>query len=456
MSLDDYRPARKYAEQHDRDLAKATAKVDATTQDEVGEARKRADRDVWKTGLHSNSKGFIGDEFNVLVALRIAPVLVGLVRFNQFALEVEFTRAPPWRAVAPGTPWAEADDTALMVWLQAEGIPVRSRSTVADTVVLAAQDHAYHPVRGYLDGLQWDGEPRLAIWPQEYLNADGPGDYLAAVGPAFLRSAVARIMQPGCQSDHMLVLEGPQGIGKSTVVKTLAKEPSWYADNLPDVHSKDAALQLSGRWIIEVNELKAIRGSQLEAVKAFITTTVDTFRPPYGRRTAQFARQSVFVGTTNESDYLRDRTGNRRYWPIRCGRIRLDALQADRDQLWAEAVHTYRAGEPWHLSGDVVTLAAAEQRGRVFVSELEADVAEYLANRTDTSKEISVQDVLVHCLGLDRMADSYAEQARRLGPAIAEALEACGWRKAGRTRDEARTRRTLYRFPDAGQGGQGK
>ncbi|MCE7902126.1 MAG: virulence-associated E family protein [Gammaproteobacteria bacterium PRO9] len=411
--------------------------------------------EIWKDNLRKNRSGYIGDEYNVQHTLRHAPEFHGLVRFNAFSLEVEVTGPLPWRNCPAGSKWLETDDTALMVWLQERDINVRGRATVADSVALVAADTAFHPVRDYLDSLVWDGEPRLRVWPYDYLGASGDPVYVAAVGLRFPVSAVARIFEPGCQADHVLVLEGPQGSGKTSTARALAVQPEWFAGSLPDIHTKDAAIQLAGHWIVEVAELKAVRNSQLEAVKSFITETADTFRPPYGRRTGKFPRQCVFIATTNETDYLRDRTGNRRYWPLRCGRIDVEALTRDRDQLWAEAVHEYGQGTAWHLTADEGALAAAEQRDRVYVSEIEADVAEYLARQQAAGHvEVSVRDVLVYGLNLNPDAAGYAETARKLGSAVAEALEHCGWSKAARVRGEG-VRRTVYRLT-AGQGGQGK
>lgn len=420
---------------------------------EVANLADRREATDWTGELRRRGDGYVGDELNVLTALRKAPELAGLVRFDSFALNVEFTRGPPWRTCLPGEKWTERDDTALQAWLQGHSINVRGRATVADSVALVAEEHAFHPVRDYLDGLEWDREPRLKIWPYEYLDASGSPSYVAAVGLRFLVSAVARIYEPGCQADHVLVLEGAQGIGKTSAARALAIRSDWFAGSLPDIHTKDAALQLLGHWIVEVAELKAVRNSQLEAVKSFITETADTFRPPYGRRTAKFPRQCVFIATTNESSYLRDRTGNRRYWPLRCGRVDVENLLRDRDQLWAEAVHEYRQGTAWHLTAQESAQAADEQRDRVYVSELETDVSEYLTNQRKCGRnDVSVRDVLTFGLGLDPSAPGYAEQARKLGPAVSDALEHCGWQKAARVRG-AEGRRTLYVF--AGQGGQG-
>jgi predicted P-loop ATPase len=396
--------------------------------------------DDWHERLARTSSGYLRDERNIIIALRSAPALAGLIRFNEFSLETELTRSPPWRETPPRATWTETDDTQLMEWLQIEKVNVRNRGAVADCVAVVARDHGFHPLREYLLALKWDGKPRLQNWLTHYLNASGPPGYLAAVGTRFLVSAVARIMQPGCQADHVLVLEGAQGIGKTSAARALAVQPEWFAGNLPDIHTKDAALQLCGRWIIEIAELKAIRNSQVEATKNFITETRDTFRPPYGRRTGQFPRQCVFVATTNESEYLRDRSGNRRYWPVRCARIDVTALERDRDHLYAEAMHLYRAGSAWHLTDDEIRLALSEQQERVHVTELEQDVESYLY--TVKGDVVTVHDVLIYGLRLDPDKSTYAETARKLGPAVAEALERAGWQKDARRGKE---RRTTYR-----------
>jgi predicted P-loop ATPase len=422
--------------------AEAAARATADAADDGREAIQSENGQAvdWHSRLEPTSSGYLGDERNIIIALRYASEFAGLVRFNEFSLETELTRSPPWREATAGAPWTETDDTRLLAWLQDEGIKARSRGAVADCVGVAAQYHCVHPVRGYLAGLTWDGKPRLRVWLADYLNASGPPEYLAAIGTRFLISAVARIMEPGCQADHVLVLEGAQGIGKTSAARVLAVRPEWFAGNLPDIHTKDAAMQLCGRWIIEIAELKAIRNSQVEATKNFITQTSDTFRPPYGRRTAQFPRQCVFIATTNESEYLRDRSGNRRYWPARCERIDVEALERDREQLYAEALHLYRAGAAWHLSGDEIRLAVEEQQERVQVTELEHDVASYL--QTVPGDEVTVREVLIHGVRLDPDKPTYAESARKLGPAVAEALERSGWVKDAR---RGKQRRTTYR-----------
>jgi len=400
----------------------------------------------WRALLAPSGAGFIGDERNVILALRNAPELAGLVRFNEFRLDVEFTRAPPWRNHEAGAAWGEADDTSLAAWLQERGLKVRGRAVVADSVVVAARDRQFHPVKLYLESLKWDGTVRLDSWLVDYLHAKGAPEYLAAIGRRFMVSAVARILNPGCQADHALVLEAPQGFGKTSAARVLAVRPEWFAGNLPDVHGKDAAMQLVGRWVVEIAEMRAVKASEIEATKNFLTQTADTFRPPYGRRTAQFPRQNVFIGTTNEREYLRDRTGNRRWWPVLCGRVDASVLAEAIDQLYAEAVVEFRAGAQWHLLDHEEVLAADEQQARVPRTEIEVEVGEYLAQLT--SRETNTRDVMVYGLRLDPDKSDYIERARRIGREVSEAIEMCGWVRKGRREGGGQNRRTVYLRPE--------
>jgi predicted P-loop ATPase len=385
----------------------------------------------------------IGDEANTLHALRSAPELAGLVRFNEFAARVEFSRSAPWRHVEPGHEWSDADDVDLQAWLQVRGLEVRARNTIADCVSRVARDNPVHPVRDWLASLTWDGRPRLSHWLLDYLGGEGPPAYLEAIGPAFLISAVARVFRPGCQADHVLTLEGPQGSGKTSAVRVLGRP--WITEGIPDLQHKDASLHLAGVWLVEISELAAVRRTDsIEHVKAFLTRNVDRYRPPYGRRTVDVPRHCVFIATTNEAAYLRDPTGNRRFWPVHCADIDLAALERDRAQLWAEAVHRYKAGEPWHLGADVSEIATTEQEARRYVTELEQDVAEYLERMAAQGHtELAVRDVLRDALGVLTTDDPRA--AAGLGPQVAAAMARAGWKRVTRM-GHGRNRRTLYRF----------
>lgn len=400
-------------------------------------------RDVssWKAFLRRSDRGkILGDEANVMHALRSAPELSGRIRFNEFFGRVEIARDVVWRADASGSAWTDDDETDLMAWLQRQEIPLRARSTVGDAVQRVAKDNLSHPVRAYLDGLEWDGGNRLNVWLYRYLAAQENRKYLAAIGTAFLISAVARIYEPGCQADHVLVLEGRQGIGKTRTLQLLGNP--WTTDSLPDLHSKDAALQLAGVWLVELAELAALRRSEIEAVKGFISRRVDRYRPPYGRHAIDSPRQCVFVATTNEATYLRDPTGNRRYWPVRVQDVDFDALERDRDQLWAEAVELYREGRPWHLIDDDARLAAREQDKRLHRSELEQCVAEFLDSLEDRGiTETTTRDVFTRALGLQFPED--VDKSRRLGTEVHQAIASCRWHRVG-AKGRGERRRVVY------------
>jgi putative DNA primase/helicase len=401
----------------------------------------------WHARLRKNENGkSIPDEANAMIAMRSAPELAGILQYNEFAMQCEMRKSPPWRPAARCDRWTDNDDLQLMVWLQHAGIGMRSRGSISECVSVIAHERTVHPVREYLIEQQWDLTPRLNTWLARYMGAMGGDEYLSAIGRRWMISAVARVMQPGCQADHTLVFEGIQGAGKSRTARALAVNPDWFADRIPDLHTADAAIQLAGRWIVELAELAAIRHTaSIESSKAYLTRTFDVYRPPYGRRSISVPRQCVFIGSTNEASYLRDRTGNRRYWPVACGDIDIEMLERDRDQLWAEALVAYEAREPWHLDNDEQSLAVAEQDERVIVSELESEVANYL-NRLEGGgiREVEVKQVLIHALNLEPDKSDYADKAGRLGPQVIGVMRSQGWEKVGVV-GRGKTRRNIFR-----------
>lgn len=411
-----------------------------TTADDL----KNENGPIWIGKLRVRGQHFIGDEGNVLTALREAPELVGLVRYNDFRNQVEFARAPFWREALIGEPWREQDDLDCQRWMQEQNIDVRQRSVVSDCVERVARDSPFHPVRDYLQALDWDGVPRLDGLLRTHFAASGDVRYLAAVGTKFLISAVARILHPGAQVDHVLVLEGEQGTGKTSSVRILGRQ--WVADGLPNLHDKDSAIYLQGVWIVELPELAAIRRTgDLESIKAFLSRTSDRFRPPYGRRTVDVPRQCVFIATTNEAQYLRDPTGNRRFWPVHCGAIDLLALDRDCDQLWAEAAARFVRGEPWHLTSDEAARARQEQAARIFVTELEQQVTEYLDRLVESGvTKTTMRDVLISAAALTPDTDRYIETAGKLGPQVAAILKRHGWERIGEF-GRSPNRRVMYR-----------
>lgn len=385
---------------------------------------------------------------NAAIALREAPDWKGVLAFDQFALNVTTKKPAPHQDRA-GETWTDYDDQRTMQWLQRNGILVNSKVT-GEAVQMVAQENPFHPVHDYLKSLEWDGKPRLGTWLIDYLGAaDSP--FVRAIGPRWLISAVARIFEPGCQVDHTLLLEGDQGIRKSSALHTLAGE-RYFADHLSDLGSKDSRLELHGKWIIELEELDRVRRGDLPRIKAFLTARSDHFRAPYGRRTEDVPRGCVFAGSVNDDSPLTDETGNRRFWPVKCGSIKLDTLARDRDQLWAEAHERYRAGDKWWLeTAGLDALAQAEQEQRYEPGIWDEVILEWLDNPRQaydndgpnqlpiepfhsSPGKVAITDILLHAIHkpLDRLTQADRNQ-------VARCLTHAGWiRKQDRSRGPLR------------------
>ncbi len=333
----------------------------------------RAGRDAppaWLKGCQAAREGDPrGNLSNAMLALRGDPRFAGLFRLD------EMLRAPVIvDADAPGgvRPVTDADVSRLQEWLQRAGLETLGKDVTHQAVGLRAAECAFHPVRGYLDGLRWDGRRRVRQWLHTHLGADD-GPYTQRIGAMFLTAMVARIFEPGCKADYMVVLEGPQGARKSTACRILGGP--WFSDCLPDLDRDPVrvAQHLRGKWLIKVAELSATNRAESEALKAFISRREEIFTPKYARLEVHEPRQCVFVGTTNRAAYLRDETGGRRFWPVGVGAIDAAGLARDRDQLFAEAVHLYRQGGEWWPDGDfepprLVGRALARARARTHPS----------------------------------------------------------------------------------------
>ena len=259
---------------------------------------------------------------------------------------------------------------------------------------------------------------RLDRWLTIYLSAQNT-NYSRAVGARWLVSAVARIYRPGVKADCCLILEGPQGSRKSTALKTLAGP--YFTDELADLGTKDSVLQTRGVWIIELSELDTLNRSEVGRIKAFMSRTTDRFRPPYGKRLVESPRQCVFAGTVNHSNYLRDETGGRRFWPVACGSIDIDGLARDRDQLWAEAKARFDRGFLWWLeTAELVQEAAAEQADRYEEDPWEELVARWIEDRPSAA----VGEVLSLCLDKPRAQWTQSDKNR-----VARCFQALGWER---------------------------
>ena len=362
---------------------------------------------------------------NALIALRNDPALRDAFGFDEMLRTPTLfheINAPIGGQLPEPRPLTDKDITDVQEWMQEAGLKRMARETVRDAIASYAQDHAYHPVRDYLDALQWDGEDRLDGWLTNYLGVEQSA-YSDGVSSLFLTSMVARILDPGCKVDHMLVLEGPQGELKSTACHMLAGE--WFSDNLPDITSgKDVQQHLRGKWLIEVDEMHAMSKAEASVLKSFISRTTERYRPSYGRLEVIEPRQCVFIGTTNKDAYLRDETGGRRFWPVKCGAIDLEALAANHDQLFAQAVVRYRNGLPWWPSKEFEREhIQSEQEARYEGDAWEQPISEYLSGVAKTT----ITAVAVNALGFRNDRLGTTDQRR-----IQAVLTMLGWRRGKR------------------------
>lgn len=365
---------------------------------------------------------------NVQTILRQHPEVSGCFALNQLSQSIEVLRLPPWKQTF--SPVDDTDFTHFVAFLNGLGL-APSRDTVIKSLEAVAAEVKFHPVKDYLMGLTWDGKGRLTGELLRYLSLT-PNPYEKAVIKRFMISAVARAFEPGCKVDTMLILEGAQGVGKSTVLSVLASE-AWFLDNLTDIGSGKAAQeQLRGKWLIEIAELDAMSKAEATKTKSFLSTRHDNYRVPYARITQDFPRSCVFAGTTNESTYLADSTGARRFWPVRVnGAIDLENLAAARDQLWAEATTLYQAAEQWHLTDYEVQLASEQQALRLARDPWDDALAEALRLRpfdVDAPKLIAQQE-------LYEMLNIPAER-RHVGHAkrLTRSMTSLGWENVGERR----------------------
>jgi predicted P-loop ATPase len=297
-----------------------------------------------------------------------------------------------------------------------------------DVVIDTARANAFHPVQDYLDSLHWDGKPRLDRWLATYAGAKDT-KYVRAVGRLVLIAAVRRAREPGVKFDEMMVLESAQGTEKSSALEALAVNPDWFSDSLPlNADDKKVIETLAGRWIVEAAELKGMRKGDIEHLKAFLSRRIDRARMSYGRLVTEVPRQCVIVGTTNSERYLRDATGNRRFWPVRVKRFNLAALRRDRDQLWAEVAQAEARGESIRLDPKLYSAAGDQQEERriedPWVGMIEAALG-------DLSGKVTVEDVWLIVNVPEGMRTQ--EHNARLGDAMRE----LGWDRT-RRRDGGR------------------
>lgn len=347
---------------------------------EYADSFDEEDDEEWKTKLEFQKNGALSNSLNnCRLIIQYDPELKG-IRFNSMADDLECTESVPW--VKESQKWRDADDAQLEIYL-AERYCEFPKGRIQSAVAKIADDRSFHPVRDYLSRLpEWDGVKRVDTILIDYLGAED-NNYVRAVTRKTLCAAYMRVWHPGIKFDNMLVENGPQGIGKSTIIGKLGM--SWYTDSLSitDMHDKTAAEKLQGSWFVEIGEMAGMRKADVDKVKQFLSSTNDKYRASYGRRASLHPRQCVLIGTTNSEDgYLRDTTGNRRYWNVRVTgkgyKKPWDLDQDTVDQIWAEVKILAEAGEKLYLPPDLETLAQEEQLSALERDPREGMVEEYL------------------------------------------------------------------------------
>jgi len=341
------------------------------------------DKDAWKAELEYNERSTVlaNTVRNEMLILTNDEDYANFA-FNEMAGRIQVTGPLPWQRPEENKFWRDADTAQLKVMLDLNyGVFSTRNHEVSFTKV--ADDRRFHPIRDYLDALpEWDGIARVDTLLIDYFGAED-NEYTRCACRKSIVAAVARIICPGTKFDSVLILNGPQGIGKSTFYAKLAGE--YFSDSLSltDMKDKSGAEKLQGYWILELGELAGMKKADVESVKSFISRTDDEYRPSYGRTVESHPRQCIIVGSTNsESGFLRDITGNRRFWPVKVsGRSKKKSWQMtkeDVDQIWAEALHLYHNGETLYLDGRVAEIAFSEQMEAMESDERQGLVEEYL------------------------------------------------------------------------------
>lgn len=370
---------------------------------------------------------------NVAIALEDHPLLKGLLAFNEFSGRIEKRRDPPW-ATRPGE-WTEDDDRELSMWLGVScELLIRSTSTVVEGVKIIANRNRHHPVREWLESLEWDGIDRNSTWLRDCLGVEDT-EYASLVGTLWLRQAVNRILHPGIKADYALILEGLQGLQKSAALRKLGGD--FFSDAPLDLNSKDAFMAIDGVWIYEIAELDAFNRSEATRIKAFMTMAEDRYRPPYGSRYISRPRQTVFCGTTNNDEYHKDPTGNRRFWSVLCHAVDLDLVQRLREQMFAQAIAEILEGKPAYPTREEERrLIVPEQERREIVDPWMEYIIHWI-NDAERSlhREFSTAQILK---GAIQMAADRMDGQRSAATRVGNCMKKLGWAKRRGTQDDRR------------------
>ena len=421
---------------------------------------------TWRTGLLLSASGAIkAARENVVAALDGLPELgipgaeeaAGVVAFNDFTNDVVKLKPSPW-----GTPagvWDEVDELEMGNWLtRAHWLPPMPRGTLEEAVAMVAKRHRFHPVRQWLEAKRstWDGTKRCSTWlrrccleEDEWDDADPLQQYLARVGTWLLMAICARVMQPGCKFDYMVIFEGSQGVGKSTLARLLGGEH--FADTGLVLGDKDSYQNLQGVLVYEWGELDSLNRSEVTKVKQFVSSQKDRFRASFDRRPKDYPRQVVFIGTTNEDHYLVDVTGNRRFWPVRVTRnIDLQWFRENREQLFAEALTYFEAGDRFHPTPpEQKRYFEPQQQQRQIENAIAAAVIRYLHDDTQRVGVHGDNGTLVDAITvsdlLTKLGISVDKQTHVLQRQATAALRQVGWERFRSSRGD---RPWMFRRPE--------
>jgi predicted P-loop ATPase len=383
----------------------------------------------WKMMYHWAKDGPIHSVENVLVALSHAPELKDVFAYDLMSQYIALRARIPNETPRRDRRFIDSDVTTVQVWLQREGLlPRISSDAVYHAIRERARQCSFHSVVTWLEALPpWDGHQRAEAWLTEIFHADLT-PYVREVSRMFIVAMVARILAPGCKMDYMLILEGIQGVHKSTALELLAGS-EYFADDLPHIGHDDVRLSthLRRKWLIELGELGQLKRAEVEDIKRFITRRVENYIPKYGREEVREPRQCVFVGTTNQETYLKDDTGNRRFWPVRVPDYvdtNIVWLRLNREQLFAEALHRYYAGEQWFPDHDTERrLFVPEQEARRVADELEEAIVEFLeVVLKDPKPSVTTNQLATHLWG-----DLAGRRPTGASQRIAHILRRLGW-----------------------------
>jgi predicted P-loop ATPase len=385
--------------------------------------------DDWRQRLLWGKRDLLDCRENVYLILHHHPEWSGIIAVDEFAKRVIKRRATPW---GPAGEWEEVDDLRLGLWLAQRDdlrLLVRSQANLSGGVNMAAHDARFHPVREWYDSLRWDGIARLDHWIEDYMDVTVGSrghdpEYLRLVGRFFIMGMVARIYEPGCVFRMMPIFEGEQNKGKSSALRALAQP--WFADTPFALGDKDAFQVIQGVLLYEIAELDSFNKSESTRIKAFISSISDKFRAPYEARPREHQRQTVFAGTTNSDEYFKDSTGNTRFAPVACGSaIRYEELGGVRDQLFAEAIALYRAGQRRYATrAEEERYFLPEQQRREIADPWFEVIWRWLDK--GTMGRVTLAEVISDCLKIEM---ERVDNARQMATRIGIAMKRAGWRK---------------------------